>query len=263
MSKDYQKEFDKFLTKIKNKENFAFSRFSDGELFVMKNQKVVLGPGFFITGDRVGQNIYTKEEQKEFIPAKHQFYREKLIEAFQYKSPDYFKGICTKTDVGQKEFEWQLDLHGDDNLDNLTFANLLINSNYSRYIEEVVPLFSGREVIYVVNELANLEGLPFKVKKDFRVGSNCMVNNYDIIEEINKYISENQIKNHLILCSAASLSNMIIHQCYSKNKENTFLDIGSSLNPYLSLEGWRFTRGYLTSYWMKSKSPYGEQVDEW
>ena len=90
-----------------------------------------------------------------------------------------------------------------------------------------------------------------------------MVNNYDIIEEINKYISENQIKNHLILCSAASLSNMIIHQCYSKNKENTFLDIGSSLNPYLSLEGWRFTRGYLTSYWMKSKSPYGEQVDEW
>ena len=76
-------------------------------------------------------------------------------------------------------------------------------------------------------------------------------------------ISSNNIENHLILCSAASLSNFIIHQCYDENPNNTFLDIGSSLNPYLKLEGWKFTRGYLTSYWMKSKSHWGVQVDEW
>jgi len=255
MTKDYKKEFDKFKEKLESGENFAFARFSDGELFVMKNEKVVLGPGFFITGSRVGQNIYTKEEQKEFIPSKHQFHREKLIESFQFQDPFYYKGICTRTDVGEDDFNWQINLHGTDDLDNLTFANLFINSNYSRYIEEIVPLFSEREIIFVVNELADLSGLPFKVKKDFRVGSNCMINNYGIIEEVKNYIKENNIKNHLVLCSAASLSNMIIHQCFSENKENTFLDIGSSLNPYLSLEGWRFTRGYLTSYWMKSKSP--------
>lgn len=263
MTKDYKEEFNKFKQKIQSGENFAFSRFSDGELFVMKNQKVVLGPAFFITGNRVGQNIYTKEEQKEFIPSKHQFHRERLIESFQYQDSLYYKGICTKTDVGEEDFKWQLDLHGSSDLENLTFANLFINSNYPRYVEEIVPMFSEREIIYVVNELADLSGLPFKVKKDFRIGSNCMVDNYDTIEQVKNYIEKNNIKDHLVLCSAASLSNMIIHQCFSENKQNTFLDVGSSLNPYLSLEGWKFTRGYLTSYWMKSTSAYGKQVDEW
>jgi hypothetical protein len=263
MSKDYKQEFDTFLSKIKNKENFAFSRFSDGELFIMKNDKVVLAPGFFITGTRVGHNVYTKEEQKEFIPGKHEFYRQKLIESFQFKHENYYKGICTKTDVGEEDFQWQLDLQGSTNIDNLTFANLFINSNYPRYVEEVVPLFSDREVIYIVNENADLSGLPFEVKKDFRIGSSCMVNDYDTVEKVKNYISSNNITDHLILCSAASLSNFIIHECFKENSNNTFLDIGSSLNPYQNLEGWKFTRGYLTSYWMKSSSAYGQQIDQW
>jgi hypothetical protein len=31
----------------------------------------------------------------------------------------------------------------------------------------------------------------------------------------------------------------------------------------LGLEGWKYTRGYLTSYWMNSNSPFGRQVDVW
>ena len=263
MTKDFKEEFEKFKKMLEQKENFAFCRFSDGEMFIMQNQTVVLAPGHFITGDRIGNNIYTKEEQKEFHPAQHQFYREKLIDSFKFRKKNYFKGICTKTDVGIENFNWQINLHGAGDDDALTFANVLINSNYSRYIEEIVPLFKDREVIYVVNELADLNGLPFTPKKSFRIGSNCMIENYDVIEEIKEYISSNNIENHLVLCSAASLSNFIIHECYKENPNNTFLDIGSSLNPYLSLEGWKFTRGYLTSYWMKSKSHWGAQVDEW
>ena len=263
MTKDYKQEFEKFKTYLQEGTNFAFARFSDGEYFIMRNQKVVLAPGFFITGDRVGHNIYTKEEQKEFIPSKHQFFREKLIESYQFEADGYYKGICTRNDVGQEGFEWQLNLLNSKGQDNLTFANLFINSNYSRYIEEVVPLFSEREIIYIVNENADLSGLPFDIKKDFRIGSNCMVDNYDVVEKVKSYIKENSIENHIILCSAASLSNFIIHECFKDNPNNTFLDTGSSLNPYQGLEGWRFTRGYLTSYWMKSSSQYGEQVDEW
>jgi len=263
MTKDYKLEFNKFLNKIKNRENFAFARFSDGEYFIMKNQKVVLAPGFFITGDRVGHNIYTQEEQKEFIPSKHQFFREKLIESYKFNHENYYKGICTRNDVGEDGFQWQLDLLDNTSQSDLTFANLFINSNYSRYIEEVVPLFKDREIIYIVNELADLSDLPFEVKKDFRIGSNCMINNYGVIEEVKNYIKDNNIENHIVLCSAASLSNFIIHECFKDNPNNTFLDTGSSLNPYQKLEGWRFTRGYLTSYWMKSKSAYGTQIDEW
>lgn len=263
VTKDFLKVFDLFLQKIKNRENFAFTRFSDGELFILRNETVVLAPSYFVTGDRVGPNIYTEEEQKEFIPDKHQFYREKLMEAFVHNQENYYKGICPIVDVGKAGFEYQLNILGDERQDHLTYASALINRNYRRFIEEMVPLFKDREIIYIVNGLADLSGLPFEVKKDFRIGKNCMVNDYGVAEQVRQYIEENNIKDHIVLCSAASLSNFVIHECFKDNSNNTFLDIGSCLNPLLKLEGWKFTRGYLTHYWLKSNSPYGDLVSHW
>ena len=257
----FDKEFDKFLEKLKNKENFAFARFSDGELFILKNETLILAEDHFVTGQRKGQGVYPAEEQKEFIPEKHSFYQEKLTECFKFKMPEYYKGICCRNDVGEDAFFWQKGLNGGDA--DLTFSNLLINRNYRRFVEDMVPVLKERDVLYVVNEAANLEGLPFDIKKDFRIGSNCMIDNYETVEEVKEYIRENKIKDHVILCSAASLSNFIIRECFAENSDNTFLDIGSCLNPYLELEGWKHTRGYLTHYWMNSGNPYGEQVDIW
>ena len=48
--KYFDKEFDKFLGKLKNKENFAFARFSDGELFILRNETVILAENHFVTG---------------------------------------------------------------------------------------------------------------------------------------------------------------------------------------------------------------------
>ena len=262
-TKDFLKVFDLFLQKMKDGENFAFTRFSDGELFILKNETVVLAPGYFVTGNRIGPNIYTKEEQKEFIPEKHSFYRDKLLEAFLYEKKNYYKGICPIADVGKEDFEYQIELLGDHDHDQITYASALINRNYRRFVEEMVPLFNDREIIYVVNEMADLSGLPFKVKKDFRIGSNCMVDSYDTAEQVKEYIAQNNIKDHIILCSAASLSNFVIHECFKENDNNTFLDIGSCLNPMLNLEGWKFTRGYLTHYWLKSDSPYGDLISYW
>ena len=264
MSKDFHKQFDNLLNMIKSGTNFAFSRFSDGELFIMQNKVLILAKDHYVTGDVKGRNVYTEEEQKEFNPEEHQVYREKLIECFKHCQDNYYKGICTATDahVGRESFEYQIELHGGDH-ESLTFSNLLINANYRRFIEEMVPLFVDREIIYVVNKLANTSRLPFDVKKTFEIGSNCMINDYNVAEEIKNYITENNIENHIILCSAASLSNFIIYECFKDNPNNTFLDIGSCLNPLLELEGWKHTRGYLTHYWLNSGSPFGTQVDVW
>ena len=59
-AKTFSGEFDKLLLKVKNNENFAFSRFSDGEVFILKGEKLVLANDHFITGDRQGQGIYTQ-----------------------------------------------------------------------------------------------------------------------------------------------------------------------------------------------------------
>jgi len=261
--KTFSGEFDKFLAKLKAKEPFAFSRFSDGEMFMLQNKRIILAANFYVTGETAGNGVYTEEEQKIFDPNAHQFYRERLVDSFKFRKPGYHKGLSCRGDVGEENFQWQLDLHGEGDENHLTFSNVFINNNYKRYIEEVVPLFADREVILVANKLANLEGLPFEVKKDFRVGSNCIVNNYDIIEEIKDYILGNKLENHIVLCSAASLSNFIIHQLYMEDDKNTYLDIGSTLNPYMNLEGWKHSRGYLTHYWLNSGSPYGTKIDTW
>jgi len=262
--KTFKSEFDKLLNMLKDNENFAFSRFSDGELFIMQNKKVVLAKDHYITGGIRGANIYTEEEQKEFLPERDQLYREKLIECFKHTQSNYFKGICTGTDphVGDENFDYQIGLHGGDH-ETLTFSNLLINANYRRFVEEMVPLFVDREIIYVVNKLADTSRLPFQVKKTFEIGSNCMINDYDIAEKIKEYIAKNNINDHIVLCSAASLSNFVIYENFKETPSNTYLDIGSCLNPLLNLEGWIHTRGYLTHYWLGSNSPFGTQVDQW
>jgi hypothetical protein len=211
-----------------------------------------------------GYGIYTKEEQKEFDPGKHQFVREKLIDTYKHNQENYYKGICTGTDlhVGSDNFNWMLDFHSGDH-PNLTFANLLINANYKRFVEEMLPMFMGRQVIYVANEAADVSNLPFQVKKRFNVGTNCPVNNFNLGKDVLQYIKENKIKDSIVLCSAASLSNFIIYDCFRDNPQNTFLDIGSCLNPLLGLPGWVHTRGYLTSYWMGSDNVFGRQIDVW
>lgn len=262
--KDFTVAFDTLLQKIKNKENFAFTRFSDGELFILQNKKVILADNHYVTGEIKGSNIYTKEEQKEFLPDEHEFFHKKLWECYLHNQVNYYKGICTGTDphVGDKNFEWMIKNHGGDH-ENLTFSNLLINANYKRFIEELVPLLVNRDIIYVANENANVSKLPFNVKKHFKVGSNCMINDYDLAQKIKKYIDENKLVDYTILCSAASLSNVITYECFKDNPNNTFLDIGSCLNPLLDLEGWKYTRGYLTSYWLNANSPFGSQIDVW
>ena len=262
--KNFKLAFDHVINKIQSKENFAFTRFSDGELFILQDKTLILADNHYVTGEVTGPNRYTKEEHKEFYPDKHQFYREKLIECYRHNQDGYYKGICTSTDghVGKENFDWMIDFHGGDH-ENLTFANLLINANYKRFVEELIPLLQNREVIYVVNELADTSKLPFEILKEFIIGSNCMIDDYDTSESVRKYIEDNNITDAIILCSAASLSNFIIYDCFKDNPNNTFLDIGSCLNPLLSLEGWKYTRGYLTGYWLNSSSPFAKQVDIW
>jgi len=260
--KDFKIAFDKVLEMVKQKENFAFTRFSDGELAIMKNRHVILAEDHFIDGNYKGYGKYTIEEQKEFNPSIHQFCRQALLEAYKHNQDRYYKGICTGSDphVGSENFRWMIKLHNGDH-ENLTFANLLINSNYKRFIEELVPIFQDRKIVYVVNQNANVKNLPFDIHKCFLIGSNCMINDFDLADKVSKYLQNKQ--DLVVLCSAASLSNFIIHKSYKLNSNNTFLDIGSCLNPLLGLEGWKYTRGYLTSYWMNSGSPFGKQVDYW
>jgi len=226
------------------KEHFAFSRFSDGELRILQNLETRIDNSFYQIGDtkyQVAQNTYHPEDHKHWVPGEHEFYRTKLMEAFKHKQKNYFVGLSCRCCVGENDFNQQVDWRGGDD-EFLTWSNLFVNSNYPRFMSEIVPIFKDFKVVYIVNENAKLKNLPFKLEKDFRVGYNCIINNYDLIEEISKWIEENKIENYLFLFSASSLSNMMIHQLYSKFSNNTYMDIGTTLNWFLEMKG---SRDYL------------------
>ena len=215
MSKTFQKHFDMILDKLKSGEHFGYCRFSDGELRIMQNVELKLAADHFKIGDKRSGGSYAAEDHKHFDPKEHQFFHEKLMESYRFKKDNYFVGLSCRCCVGEHDFKQMLEMYeGDSESDNLTWSNLFLNGNYPAFVKEYLPEFKKKKIVYIVNENADLSGLPFDVVKDFRVGKNCIINNYDMIEDIKKWIDENGIEDHVFLFSASSLSNFMVHQLF-------------------------------------------------
>lgn len=240
--KDFIEHFNLLYNKLKNNENFAFSRFSDGELRIMQNLELILDDGYHKIGDVVTSGGYYIEDRKHVDPKKHPHIVNKLMECYKFKKHNYYVGLSCKCCVGDADFKQMIDWRGGDD-EFLTWANLWVNGNYSLFRQHIIPEFSNHKIVYILNENANLGGLPFSVVKDFRVGENCIINEFNKHEEIAQWIEDNQIENHVFLFSASSLSNFIIYELFKKFDQNTYIDIGTTLNIELGMKG---IRRYLT-----------------
>lgn len=236
--KTFNGDFDKFLNKLKNKEHFSYSKYSDGELFILQGKELILGPN-------PQQHSYQNSEDfKHFDPNQHNFFKDMLFEAFKFNHPNYYIGICAPPGYDDNTFFW-MKKESEKDEEHLTWANLFVNSNYKRFREEFVPELKNNKIIITCNEKSNLDLLPFSVVKDFRVGQNCIINNINLVDTIIDYVKENKIKNHVFLFAASSLGNIMINKLTNFEPENTYIDVGSTLNPLLGLS---IDRGYLCAY---------------
>lgn len=250
-NKCFQNHIILILEKLINREPFAFNRFSDGELYILKNEELILDHKMVKVGSNKTKALYNKEDHKRFCPQKHGYYRERLLDAFVFESQNYFPGVSCRCCVGRDNFNFQLDLLKESNssFDNLTWSNLFLNSNYSFFVNLIIPVLFEFNIVFICNENADLSSTPNLIK-DFRVGYNAMINDYKKIELISKWISSNNIKNHLFLFSASTFSKFAIHQLFKDFPNNTYLDIGTTLNPFI---GMRSDRTYLRQYWLDER----------
>ena len=257
-SKTFYGDFQAVLAKLKNDEHFAFARFSDGELFILQNKQVKITGTETIVDSEKKNNGFPSHDHKDFDPSKHQESRELLLESFKYVQDNYFRGISCRCCVGEKNFKWQFDQMY--SFKGLTWSNLLMNSNYPDFLSRFLPELRKKKVVMIVNENAKFDNpdLGLDIIKDFRVGYNCFVENLGLIEEIGNWIDKEDIYDHVFLFSAASLSNVLIHQLFKRYPENTYIDIGTTLHPLLGLKA---ERGYLKQYW---EEPHGRyKTCEW
>jgi hypothetical protein len=225
--KIFEKELEKFYYKLQEKKPFAFSKYADGEWGVIQGHHI----------DN-GEFNFERQEQNEF-------YREKLIESFKYKNPEYYVGISCECCQGQNHLLMK-EQSGQDE-DHLTYANLFVNTNYPLYVNNFIPEYQNHKIYLVANEKAKIQNLPFKIEKFYPVGDTAFIKNYDMIEQIK---SEN-IKDSLFLFCAGPFGNILAHQLFKSNPNNIYMDIGSTLNPWLQSEG--FKRDYYINGFFASR----------
>jgi len=221
MDKVFSKDIESFYNKLKNKEIFSFSKFADGEWSVMKDQSL-----------NNTEFWYDKEEDEE--------YKQQLLDAFQYKNDRYYVGISCPCCQGEQVFNEMKEVSGQPE-DRLTWANLWVNSNYSYYLDNILPLYSDYEVVLVANKDANRETLPFKTKYFVPISNNAWKNDQIVVDVLKDVITKESLEGHLFLFCCGPFGNILCHQLTEHSDKNTYLDIGSTLNPFF---GTGFRRGY-------------------
>lgn len=197
---------EEFLNKLKykllNKTPFAFSRWGDGEWYTVDQDRT--------EGSNCDGNIFYKD------------LGEKLKNIAITPQPYY---------MGHQ--------HGTNNLEypqNWVNSDILHDLSIERGLEEIFNIFSKTPIVYIGNE--SLSYLPF-INEFIEIPYNNVWLQYNEIMKLIK--SKIKPKIHKVfLFSAGMASNAFIHDLWSFNKENTYMDASSAFDPYVG----RNTRGY-------------------
>lgn len=227
-NKDYKTDIKILESALKNNENISFSKFCDGEWSVICNQPINNKEFWFDPSNSIDQSK-----------------RQALIDAFQYKNERYFVGITCTNVFGLETHRQMKKISGQDE-NHLTWADIWVNSNYKYYLTNILPLYKKRPVVLFCNQRSKVEKLPFRPYITFHVEDNAWIKNINIIDTCKQVISNNNIKNTLFLFCCGPLGNILCHQLTEFCDQNTYLDIGSTLNPFLQSAG--FERQYYMGY---------------
>ena len=220
----YKAEFYKIKKLIELNNHFAFLRFNDGELRTIRDRSFKASNNEWIMDDN----------DTEFV--------NQLSQSLLYYQKNYIKGIpclcCEEKDKFREYLVNDLNIKIDE---TFTFANVFNNSNYSYFKSDILPLLNNYKIILVANKDANINNLPFNITKWFKIQKNAHREYKKISDQILDYIKTNKISNHLFLFCAGALSNVLIYTLFTKHPNNTYLDLGSILDP---LFGFKSSRNY-------------------
>lgn len=225
---------DQFEDLVRNGQAFSFIRFSDGEVEVLRNRKLVIQGGKTEFRGRSFSNQFPKFDQKKFDPLHGQAVRRDLLASAFYRDEYFFKGIPTSHNNAINDREFLLRLNGGFS-PQMTFSDLFLNSNFLRARSTFFPFITGHfEHLYVVgnwrskliNNLA--KGKLVEIPDDF---FSCYQETLDKVLAALEQIP----RSALILSSASSLSNIIGHRLRQSRPDLTFLDIGTVLNDQMGL----------------------------
>jgi hypothetical protein len=223
MEKTFRGELDRMRDLLRARVPFGLARFGHAEMEILKGKLM-----------RADRDVSGGHEYR-FAPADtdHAQSRQMLWDSFIYRHPRYLVGInCPHCNIPDADFEWMRHNSGQPE-DRLTFATIYFYSNYQPYLAEVLPLYNNYKTVLVCHEAGGVENLPFQPVDVFRNEYNAWRKNISLVEDLERYIAKTQIRGGLFLFCAGALGCILAHRLHAFCPENTYLDIGSSLDPYL------------------------------
>ncbi|MGN1154118.1 MAG: glycosyltransferase family 2 protein [Candidatus Gastranaerophilaceae bacterium] len=205
------KEFDKFWQKIENGENFAFMRNADGERAIILGEAVSAQEGNWSSPNyisKLGTDIYNSLMLNE--------------------ENVYYALSCPCCD--QPAYYWYLSRI---KTKNVTFANLWINANYSKFKEKFPQI--KRDAILIANYRAKNHKIGnLNILKHFEIDDDCISfwenQAPQMIENIKKEFGNRT--DLLYVVSAGPMSGPIIYELYKNNPNNCYIDFGSAIDIY-------------------------------
>jgi hypothetical protein len=238
-NKDYKQDISILHEALLSGENISFSKFCDGEWAVMQNKEINNKEFWF--------NPNSEKDQEK---------RKALIDAFQYKNNRYFVGITCVNVFGLQTHRDMVQLSQQDQ-EHLTWADIWVNSNYTYYKRNILSLYNNIDIVLVANRNAKIQNLPFRPYLFVPVEHNAWEYNWNLIEEmINLVQSPRFYENLTFLFCCGPFGNILCHRLTEANPKNTYLDIGSTLNPWLK------SAGFERDYYM-SNNFFSNMIGEW
>lgn len=192
--------------KINKKTPFAFSRWGDGEWLNIRKS-----PGMNCDG-----NIYYHDLGDEL---------RKIVEVRQ----DYYLGA-----QDYKKFKLLSDVEKFPNQDWVD-ADVFHKASMENRLGSFIETLQEANILYVGNDThRNLNFIDKFIEIPY---SNVWKYKEKLLELLKSSIDENH---KIYLFSAGMATNVFIHEMWSINKENTYIDVGSVFDPYVG----RKTRSY-------------------
>lgn len=223
-NKNFRSDIVAFHEKLMKGENFSLSKFADGEWAVIKNKPINNKEFWFDPNN--------EQDQKK---------RHALIEAFKFRHENYYVGISCPCCQGQEVFDEMLAFSEQD-ANHLTWANVWVNSNYDYYVENILPIYSQKPIVLFCNYKSQVKNLPFIPYIVFELHDNSWEYDWEKIDIAKEVIAVSKLENAIFLFCCGPFGNILCHELTKFNSNNTYLDIGSTLNPLLKSAG--FERDY-------------------
>lgn len=204
-------EVDRFLTMLKEKTPFAFSRFNDGEMSAFRKGD----------GERIGRTQHTVIDDN---------LRDHLKKAMSHQQENYWVGLPCFTCFPELH-EYAIQYVSDD-YPYKTRAVALTNRNWGKFVSEFADSIKDRTLYSVCSSDQNLEMMSDVFGLEFsgviRLPS---INAWDYYDQIkNSY--ENFESGSVVALSCGPMSRILAPEWFSKRPDVTYIGVGSVFDPF-------------------------------